>query len=353
MAIFHETTRIIGRQAKDKAGNKLAGKQVSMLSKAAYRSGDRLHDEKRDLAFDYRSRSHETVQTGIIAPDGSPAWLVTNEAKDGPERKEQAKLRELLWNNIEAAEKRKDSQLSREFELALPIELSEEQRLEVLREWCQSEIVSKGFVVDYAIHRSKDGNNPHAHVLCTMRPVDAESETGFGKKPDMAGKFTGRGIVGDGAKADLNDWRETWATAQNKALEAAGSDARVDHRTLEAQGIERVAGTHVGVSASAMEKKGMATVRGQARQDSGFVNQVMAALRDVVKFGQVAEVPQFDGLSWWERMLDGAVEVAGAAIDRAVALVRDESGIGGSWVERETARRASREVEPDGGFELG
>ena len=181
LAIFHETTRIIGRQAKDKAGKPIAGKQVSMLSKAAYRSGDRLHDEKRDLAFDYRSRSHETVQTGILAPDGSPAWLVTNEAKDGPERKEQAKLRELLWNKIEAAEKRKDSQLSREFELALPIELSEEQRLEALREWCQSEIVSKGFVVDYAVHRSKDGHNPHAHVLCTMRPVDAESETGSGR----------------------------------------------------------------------------------------------------------------------------------------------------------------------------
>ena len=169
----------------------------------------------------------------------------------------------------------------------------------------------------------------------------------------MTGKFTGRGIVGSAAKADLNDWRETWAVAQNKALEAAGSEARVDHRTLEAQGVERVAGTHIGVSAVAMEKKGMATVRGQAGQNTRFVNQVMAALRDVVKFGQVAEVPQFDGLSWWERMLDGAVEVAGAAIDRAVALVKDESGIGGSWVERETAGGRSREVEPDGGFELG
>ena len=193
--------------------------------------------------------------------------------------KNKAALRELLWNRIEAAGKRKDSQLAREFELALPIELSEKQRLEVLRDWCQSELADKGFAVDYAIHRSKDGNNPHAHVLCTMRPVDAASETGFGKKPDMAGKFTGRGIVGDGAKADLNDWRETWAVAQNKALEAAGSAARVDHRTLQAQGIDRVAGTHVGVSASAMEKKGMDTVRGQARQNTGFVNQVMAALR--------------------------------------------------------------------------
>jgi hypothetical protein len=346
MAIYHNRTGIVGRQAKDKAGKPIAGKQVSTLAKAAYRSGDRLIDERIDKTFDYRSRSHETVQTGILAPDNSPSWLVTNEATEGPERKAQAELRENLWNTIETVEKRKDSQLAREFELALPIELDEAERLALLREWCQSELVSKGFVVDYAVHRSKDGENPQAHVPCAMRPVDAASETGFGKKPDMAGKFTGRGIVGDGAKADLNDWRETWAVAQNKALEQAGFDSRVDHRTLEAQGVERIPQTHKGVSAVAMEKKGMATVRGEAVRHVKRENSMLAAIRDVVTRGEVTEFQQFDGLSWWERMLDSTVEMAGAVIDKAVSLLWDETS-GGSWVEREEMRRGREKDEPD------
>ena len=322
MAIYHNKTQIIGRQAKDKNKQPIPGKQVSMLAKAAYRSGDRLKDERIDKTFDYRARAHEAARTGILAPDGSPAWLSTNEAQEGKERREQRGLREKLWNSIEAVEKRKDSQLAREFELALPRELTEDQNVELLRGWCKSEIVSKGYVVDYAIHRSKDGQNPHAHILCTTRPVEENAPSGFGKKPDMSGKFNGRGQVGKAAKADLEDWRETWGKAQNAALEAAGHDARVDHRTLEAQEIDRTPGVHVGVAAAAMERKGIETEKVDRSMWAKMDNLIRSAWRGIERTG---EVPQTGtGRSWWERAeaaLDWTIEQAGG-------FLRDESSGG-------------------------
>src|SRR5580692_4968950 len=106
---------------------------------------------------------------------------------------------------------------------------SREQQIELVRGWCDAEFVGKGFVVDFSLHKSKTGINPHAHVLVTTRPVQGE---GFGKKPSMAGKFNGRGSVGLQGKSELVAWRESYARHENTALERAGSSARVDHRSL-------------------------------------------------------------------------------------------------------------------------
>ena len=212
MAIYRNEARIIGRQAKDKTGKPLPGKQVSVVAKAAYRSGQRLKDDRTGKTFDYRSRSQEIVHAEILAPANAPDWL-----RDGAEKHgggEDREIRRRLWNTMEKVEKRKDSQLAREFILALPVELDHEQHIDLVRAWCQEEIVSQGFVVDFAVHKSWNGENPHAHVLQTLRPVDANAPEGFGRKPDMTGKFTGRGQVGPGAKADLADWRKSWGRRQ-------------------------------------------------------------------------------------------------------------------------------------------
>ncbi len=116
-----------------------------------------------------------------------------------------------------------------------------------------AEVVAKGFVADFALHRSKDGKNPHAHVLVTLRSVEGE---GFGKKPDMSGKFNGRGSVGVAGKSDLDQWRATWEAKANLALEKAGSDKRIDRRALKDQGIDRAPEPKIGVTAVAMKRRG-------------------------------------------------------------------------------------------------
>src|SRR5262249_24306119 len=143
---------------------------------------------------------------------------------------------------------------AREFGLALPVELGRQEQIGLARSWCKGELASKGFVADMALHRSKDGKNPHAHVLCTLRPVEGD---GFGKKPDTSGQFNGRGSVGKGAKGELEAWRASWETYCNRALEAAGSDARVDHRSLKDRGIDRIPQPKIGVDATAMKRKGL------------------------------------------------------------------------------------------------
>jgi ATP-dependent exoDNAse (exonuclease V) alpha subunit len=115
---------------------------------------------------------------------------------------------EAVWNTIEPIEKRKDARLAREFMLALPREISSEKQVELVRGWCEVEFISKGLVVDFAIHKSKFGFNPHAHVLCTTRPVEGEE---FGKKPSTVGHFNKRGVVGLHGKSELNAWRDFWA----------------------------------------------------------------------------------------------------------------------------------------------
>ena len=248
MAIFRFEAKIIGRRAKDKAGKPIPGRSVSVIAKAAYRAGEKLHDDRTDKTYNYRSRAQEVVHSEIVAPDLAPSWLRPAD-DDGTA----GNPRERLWNEIERSEKRVDSQLAREFIIALPLELEREQQADLIRHWCQDQVTAHGYVADFAVHKSRDGNNPHAHILCTLRPVEGE---GFGKKPDMSGKFNERGSVGAGAKSDLEAWRESWEIHCNEALERAGIDARIDHRSLKDQGIDREPEPKIGVDAAAMQRRG-------------------------------------------------------------------------------------------------
>lgn len=185
----------------------------SAVAASAYRAGEKIIRAETGDVQDY-TRKSGVVWSAVLAPPDAPDW-----ASDRAE----------LWNKVEAKETRKNSQLSREIELALPHELTREQNEALLREWVQSELVSRGMVADVCVHDPQPGpgRNPniHAHVMTTLRGLDSSTDDGWSKnKPrDWTDKAT------------LEALRESWSTAQNKALAAAGVAARVDHRSLEAQ----------------------------------------------------------------------------------------------------------------------
>ena len=206
MAIFRLEAKIIGRKSRT------PGKSVSVVATAAYRAGQSLHDDKADRTFNYRSRTQEVVHSEILVPANVPESL-------DPKQHKQRDVRQELWNTIERVEKRKDSQLAREFVVALPRELNREQQIELLRGWCKSEFTDKGMVADVSLHKSKNGQNPHAHILCPTRPI---SEAGFGKKPDTAGKFNGRGAAGVSAKSELDGCRPKLVWSAPVALGGRG-----------------------------------------------------------------------------------------------------------------------------------
>ncbi len=331
VAIYRLEAKILGRQAKDRAGVAVAGKQVSIVAKAAYRSGEQLRDERVEKTFDYQSRSQEVIHKEILCREDAPEWL------QAPESREK---RQQLWNDIERVEKRKDSQLAREFVISLPVELDQKDQIEAARNWCKEELVSKGFVVDLSVHRSKDGKNPHAHVLCTLRPM---GEDGFGLKPSTAGKFNGRGEVGWGAKCDLDVWRESWEEVENRALASAGVNVRVDHRSLADQGIDRAPEPKIGVAAMNMQRSGKLHDPDRVR-DARRVrvrNLVLPAIRDVEGTGEVHQ--EGLGPTWRDR--------AGVALsriyDRSREFLADESS-GGSW-RKYVEKRKERDVSgPEG-----
>ncbi|WP_273127783.1 MobQ family relaxase [Bacillus weihaiensis] len=177
MAIYHLSAQVISRK-----------KGQSLVAAAAYRSGDRLIDQRTGEIKKY---VREVVPVAmILAPPHSPEWVYD---------------RDRLWNEVEAVEKRKDAQLAREINIAFPVELLSQE--ELIKNYVQEQFVSKGMIADIAIHLD-DPDNPHAHIMLTTRSV---SENGFGpKNRDWNNKEL------------LNEWREAWATHANQALEKEG-----------------------------------------------------------------------------------------------------------------------------------
>jgi len=138
--------------------------------------------------------------------------------------------RPRLWNEVEAVETRCNSQLAREIEVALPIELSQHEQIALLHRYVQEQFTAEGMVADIALH-DKPGN-PHAHILLTLREL---TSTGFGaKRRDWNNP------------ALVTKWREAWAGACNEALAAAGYAERIDHRSHKARGIEAPPTVHLG-----------------------------------------------------------------------------------------------------------
>jgi hypothetical protein len=222
MAIYHLRAKMICRSKGQStvAGAAYRSGGHSVTHAAAYRSGERLTDERSGRVFDY-GRKQGIVHTEILAPTNAPDWAYD---------------RQTLWNRVEAIEKRKDAQLAREIEISLPRELSPAQRVALVRAFVQEEFVNRGMVADIALHCPKASDNkdqPHAHVMLTLRPVKPDG-SGFGNKERA---WNEHGL--------LEHWREQWAVFVNQALADTNSAARIDHRTLEAQGIPRAPLPHL------------------------------------------------------------------------------------------------------------
>jgi hypothetical protein len=239
---------------------------------AAYRAGELIHDERSGLSFDYTRRCG-VWHKEIIAPDEAPAWMSD---------------RSQLWNAVEAGEKRNDAQLARGVMAALPHELSHEQRLELVRGFIRDEITPRGMVADVAIHapdRESDERNWHCHMLLTLRRIDGD---GFAKTKARDWN----------SKELLQHWREAWANHCNASLEAAGSDERIDHRSLAAQGIDREPTSHLGSAASTFERRGWHTDRGDLNRDvqdgNAELDQLVAELAEIDRKIAAAEQRRLD-----------------------------------------------------------
>ncbi|MFZ5747861.1 MAG: Ti-type conjugative transfer relaxase TraA [Pseudomonadota bacterium] len=223
MAIYHFSAKVISRASGSSA-----------LASAAYRSASRLHDQRLDRHHDFSNKAG-VVHSEVMLPDDAPEHLSD---------------RERLWNDVEAAELRKDAQLAREIEFAIPREMTKEQGIELARDFVRGEFVDRGMIADLNVHWDigADGlPKPHAHVMLTMREV---GEDGFGQKNR------------DWNRTDLLEkWRERWSEHVNQRLAELDIDARVDHRSLEAQGIDLEPQHKIGPAASRMAAQGLESER--------------------------------------------------------------------------------------------
>jgi Ti-type conjugative transfer relaxase TraA len=200
MAIYHFSAKIISR-----------ANGSSVVASAAYRSASELYDQRLGRDHDFSNKAG-VVHSEILLPEGAPKHLSD---------------RATLWNTVEAGEKRKDAQLAREVEFAIPRELEQSQGISLARDFVETQFVERGMVADLNVHwdMGKDGQpKPHAHVMLSMREL---GDQGFGQK-----------VRDWNSTALLKDWREAWETHVNARLAALDIDARIDHRTLEAQGID-------------------------------------------------------------------------------------------------------------------
>lgn len=236
LAIYFMNVQIISRSA----GRSAPGS-------AAYRAGQRITDERTGLTFDYTRRRCE-IETEILAPAGSPAW---------------AQDRAQLWNQVERTERRADAQLAREIVVAFPKELDRQQQRELIRAYAQDQFVAKGMVADLAMHWAKD--NPHAHIMLTMREMTpdglATKKNRDWNRPEL-----------------LEQWRERWAHHANQALERAGREERIDHRSLAEQGSDRLPQVHLGPHSAALERRGISTEKGDHNRLVSEHNAVMVDL---------------------------------------------------------------------------
>ena len=223
MAVYHFSAKMISRASGSSA-----------LAAAAYRSASRLHDARLDRHHDFSTKAG-VVHSEVMLPDGAP---------------EQLSDRERLWNAVEGAEKRIDAQLAREIEFALPRELDQAEGIRLAREFVQAEFVARGMIADLNVHWDigADGlAKPHAHVMLTTRSI---GEDGFGPK-----------VRDWNATPLLEHWREAWGEHVNRRLAELDIEARVDHRTLEAQGIDLEPQNKIGPAAARMAGQGLSSER--------------------------------------------------------------------------------------------
>ncbi|HBA7909065.1 TPA: MobA/MobL family protein [Escherichia coli] len=297
MAIYHLSMKIISRS-----------KGYSAVASAAYRAGEKILDERTGLTHDY-TRKRGVSASVVLCPKVLLSWC---------------KNRAQLWNEIEKAERRKDSQLAREIELAIPKELCPAAAQEIVRAFVVKNFVSRGMVADVAFH-NLGGANPHAHIMLTMRECTAN---GFGRK-----------ITAWNEKSLAETWRASWASHANAALAKAGFQETIDHRSYQRQGIDREPGIHLGKSTCALEKRGLETERGTQNRLINRLNLEIQVSREALRAAtQTAELTQI-------RHSQHSSAPAGAPTIPQTISVTPESDR--QRREREEAERLARECEEE------
>jgi hypothetical protein len=217
MAIYHFSAQMIKRSDGRSA-----------TAAAAYRAAENIVDRTTGEAFDY-TRKGGVFGASILAPSEAPFW---------------ANDRSELWNQVEAVERRLDAQVAREINLAIPIELTDHDRIELVRQFVQESFVDLGMIADVCFH-DFESDNPHAHIMLTTREIGPE---GFGKKCRDWNEHS-----------LMPTWRTGWSTHANRALESAGFTSRVDHRSYEAQGVDLIPTKHLGPAVTGMGRDGIST----------------------------------------------------------------------------------------------
>lgn len=314
MAIYHLEAKVVSR-----------GAGRSAVAASAYLSCSRLYNDYDGIQHDY-TKKQGLVWQEVFLPEYAP-----QEWQD----------REKLWNAVEEVETAKDSRLAREFVVALPIELNREEQIELLQEFIREQFVADGMCADAAIHDT-DGHNPHAHILLTVRPLDEQGhwqyktekeylcmrngeERGFtaaefkaaqnerwekqypykvGKKKvymvpseadaqglaraDKHPKSTRYGRQNPiserwNSEEQLAAWRAVWADVSNRCLERAGHEERIDHRSHADRGLTEQPTIHEGVTARALERKGMIADRCEINRQIKADNTLLRELKAEIK----------------------------------------------------------------------
>ena len=294
MAIFHLSAKIISR-----------GKGQSAIASAAYRSGNKLHDERYDETQDYTNKrfiEHSEIQL----PENAPAKYQD---------------RETLWNSVEKAEKAKNSQLAREIEIALPRELTPEQRIKLVHDYVQKTFVDKGMVADWSIHNPqpdkdnpKKPANPHAHIMLTLRSLRSNGSWApkktsryeldeNGQKVPVIDPETGKQKLGAKNQKiwkrvitptndwnnpkNVEKWRAEWAKTCNKYL---APDHQIDHRSYKRQGKKQIPTIHEGYVARKMEREAAgSSERASFNQIVKYINNELKSLRKQIR-GIIREI---------------------------------------------------------------
>lgn len=289
MAITHFTPQIISR-----------GEGRSAVAAAAYRHTARMENEREGRVADF-SNKPGLVHSEFALPDDAPGW-----ARALTEGKTPAKSSEAFWNKVEAVETRKDAQLAKEFILAVPIELSTEQNIAMMRDFVSSVVTERGLVADWVYHDAT--GNPHLHLMTSLRPL---TEEGFGAKKvaildengrpqrSKSGQIQYKLWAGD--KADFLDLRDAWYAIQNKHLRLNGHDIHVDGRSYAERGIGLVPTPHIGVSTKNIQR--------EAEAESRAVDLERLALHQAARRENARRIEQrpeivLEAISWEKSVFD-------------------------------------------------
>ena len=280
MALYHFSVKQVSR-----------GKGQTVVNSAAYISGQKLYNDYYGQVHDYTKKSG-VMFTEILKPDYVPERLSD---------------REILWNEVERAEKSKQAQLAYSFDIALQNELTLEENIQLAREFCQEQFVARGMIVDLAVHegKSKDGDepdNPHFHVLAPIRPFTEKGIWGNKQKreyvldeegkriKDANGKYVFNAVSTTGWNDPelLKEWRKAWTVKVNDKFRECHMAARIDHRSYKEQGIDLIPTIHEGYEVRAMEKKGIKTIIGELNRAIRQFNQMFISLKESIQWMKTA-----------------------------------------------------------------